>query len=68
MTPDDAQLMADKIRSIAPLKDLAKKEINHGQVFDAGLTQVKPGTITVGYVGPDLDSKIDKLIGQLKLL
>ena len=28
MTPDDAQLMADKIRSIAPLKDLAKKEIN----------------------------------------
>ena len=45
-----------------------KKEINHGQVCDAGLTQVKPGTITVGYVGPDLDSKIDKLIGQLKLL
>ena len=28
MTPDDAQLMTDKIRSIAPLKDLAKKEIN----------------------------------------
>ena len=28
MTPDVAQIMAEKIRSIAPLKDLAKKEIN----------------------------------------
>lgn len=28
MTPDDARLMADKIRSVPPLKDLAKKEIN----------------------------------------
>ncbi|SVC33151.1 uncharacterized protein METZ01_LOCUS286005, partial [marine metagenome] len=28
MTPDDARVMAAKIRSIAPLKDLAKKEIN----------------------------------------
>ena len=45
-----------------------KKEINHGKVCDAGLTQVLPGTITVGYVGPDSETKIDKLIGQLKLL
>lgn len=28
MTPDDARLMAEKIRVIEPLKDLAKKEIN----------------------------------------
>ena len=28
MTPETARLMADKIRSIAPLRDLAKKEIN----------------------------------------
>ena len=28
MTPHDAQVMADKIRTIGPLKDLAKKEIN----------------------------------------
>ena len=28
MTPDDARAMAAKIRSIAPLNDLAKKEIN----------------------------------------
>ena len=35
---------------------------------DAGKTEVAPDTITVGYVGPDTDEKIDKLIGQLKLL
>ncbi len=45
-----------------------KKEINNGKICDAGLTQVKPGTITVGYVGPDNADKIDKLIGQLKLI
>ncbi|MBT3515000.1 MAG: hypothetical protein HN474_06760, partial [Nitrospina sp.] len=28
MTPDTAKLMAEKIRSIEPLKDLAKQEIN----------------------------------------
>lgn len=28
MTPEDARLMADKIRAIAPLRELAKKEIN----------------------------------------
>ena len=28
MTPDIAELMAEKISSITPLKDLAKKEIN----------------------------------------
>ena len=28
MTPDDARLMVDKIREVAPLKDLAKQEIN----------------------------------------
>ena len=28
MTPDDASLMVNKIRAVAPLRDLAKKEIN----------------------------------------
>jgi PTH2 family peptidyl-tRNA hydrolase len=45
-----------------------RKGINCGIVRDAGKTEVAPGTITVGYVGPDTDEKIDKLIGQLKLL
>ena len=32
MMPDTARLMAEKIRSIVPLKDLAKKEINLTQL------------------------------------
>ena len=45
-----------------------RKGINCGVVCDAGKTEVAPNTITVGYVGPDTDKNIDKLIGQLKLL
>ena len=44
-----------------------RKGVHSGKVIDAGLTEVSPGTITVGYVGPDYEDKIDKLIGQLKL-
>tara|TARA_B100000287_G_C20527920_1_gene739636 strand:+ start:333 stop:683 length:351 start_codon:yes stop_codon:yes gene_type:complete len=45
----------------------ARKKVHNGVVVDAGLTEVSPGTKTVGYVGPDYDTKIDKLVGQLKL-
>ena len=44
-----------------------RKGVHSGNVIDAGLTEVSPGTITVGYVGPNYEDKIDKLIGQLKL-
>lgn len=44
-----------------------RKDIQNGIVVDAGLTEVSPGTKTVGFVGPDYDKKIDKLVGQLKL-
>ena len=44
-----------------------RKGIQNGIVVDAGLTEVSPGTKTVGFVGPDYDNKIDKLVGQLKL-
>ncbi|MEM5778280.1 MAG: peptidyl-tRNA hydrolase Pth2 [Candidatus Aenigmatarchaeota archaeon] len=37
-------------------------------IIDAGLTQVKPGTITALGIGPAEDKKIDKLTGKLKLL
>ena len=52
----------------AIIKIAEKKGIHCGVVCDAGKTEVAPDTITVGYVGPDTDKKIDKLIGQLKLL
>ncbi len=44
-----------------------KKGVPSGLIIDAGLTEVSPGTTTVGFVGPDYDNKIDKLTGQLKL-
>jgi PTH2 family peptidyl-tRNA hydrolase len=37
-------------------------------VQDAGLTQLKPGTITALGVGPALESEIDPVTGDLKLL
>lgn len=39
-----------------------------GYVCDAGHTQVEPGTVTVGFIGPWDDGEIDKIAGHLKLL
>ena len=45
-----------------------KKKVAYGYIVDEGRTEVPPCTTTLGYVGPDIDDKIDKLVGQLKLL
>jgi PTH2 family peptidyl-tRNA hydrolase len=37
-------------------------------IIDAGLTQIKPGTLTALGIGPSDDKKIDKITGKLKLL
>ena len=45
-----------------------RKNVMAGYIVDAGKTEVAPGTITVGFVGPDTEEKINKLTGQLKCL
>jgi len=37
-------------------------------ITDAGRSVVEPGTITCLAIGPDEDSKIDKLTGHLKMI
>lgn len=61
-----------KIRDMKGLKEiqgkLKKNKIPHFMVRDAGLTQLKKGTITAIGIGPIEEKKIDKITGMLKLL
>jgi PTH2 family peptidyl-tRNA hydrolase len=57
------------LKTLQTICDIAeRKGVVSGYICDAGRTEVAPGSITVGYVGPDKSEKIDKLVGQLKLL
>ena len=49
------------------MNNAQRKGVNCGYTVDAGLTEVLPGTKTVGFVGPNFEDKVDKLTGQLKL-
>ena len=61
-----------KVKSLKELKLLYRKakrlKLPCALIRDAGLTQVKPGTITCLGIGPAEDKKIDKITGKLKLL
>ena len=61
-----------KIRGEKEIKDLQKKankeKIPNFLVADAGLTQLKKGTITILGIGPAEEKKVDKVTGKLKLL
>lgn len=62
-------LKASGEKEIMNLFRLAKKErLPSELIYDAGLTQVEPGTLTALGIGPAKDSKIDGITGKLKLL
>lgn len=69
---EGAKKIVLKANDLKELKEIYKKvkdsKIPNFLVRDAGLTQLKAGTITALGVGPIEDKKIDKITGKLKLL
>ena len=61
-----------KVNSLKELKEieskLKKDKISYSLVKDAGLTQLKTGTVTALGIGPVKEKEIDKITGKLKLL
>jgi peptidyl-tRNA hydrolase, PTH2 family len=49
-------------------REAKKEKLSCELIMDAGLTQVEEGTVTALGIGPDVEAKIDKLTGKLKLL
>ncbi len=64
--------IALRVDSLEQLKELLSKaqdaDIITSQIQDAGHTEVKPGTITCGAIGPGPEVQIDKITGELKIL
>jgi PTH2 family peptidyl-tRNA hydrolase len=70
-----AQGMKKVVLKIVNLDELYKYEqeaeklgLTTAVITDAGHTTVAPGTTTCLAIGPDIEAKIDKITGQLKIL
>ncbi|MBT3940708.1 peptidyl-tRNA hydrolase [Candidatus Woesearchaeota archaeon] len=67
--------MKKVVIKVASQKDLYKyaqqaKEqgLTTAVIADAGMTELKPGTVTACAIGPDKDDKIDQVTGNLQTL
>jgi len=69
---DGAKKVVLKIPDLKKLieihKKIKKEKIPSFLVRDAGLTQLKPGTVTALGIGPVDERKVNKITGKLKLL
>jgi len=69
---EGAKKVVLKIKDLKELRSIYKKvkdsKIDCFLVKDAGLTQLKVGTVTALGIGPVEEKKIDKITGKLKLL
>jgi PTH2 family peptidyl-tRNA hydrolase len=69
---EGAKKVVLKVKNLKELKCVEKKlkrsKIPYVLIRDAGLTQLKPGTITAIGIGPIEEKRIDKITGKLKLL
>ena len=62
-------LKAANLEELMKIKrECDKAKIACALVSDAGHTELEPGTITALGIGPDLEEKIDKVTGHLKML
>jgi len=62
-------LKAKNLDELLKLKNKCRKlKITHALISDAGLTELKPGTITAMAIGPEKEAKMDKVTGSLPLL
>ncbi|MGC8993515.1 MAG: peptidyl-tRNA hydrolase Pth2 [Candidatus Aenigmatarchaeota archaeon] len=69
---EGAKKVVLKVKDLKELKEIEKKlkkeKISYVKISDAGLTQLKKGTVTCIGIGPIEDKIIDKITGKLKLL
>ena len=62
-------LKAKDLEQLKALSEKCKKSnLPHALISDAGFTEVKKGTITALGIGPDDESKINKITGSLPLM
>ena len=69
---EGAKKVVVKVKNLEELEKIEEKlkkaKIGYVKIRDAGLTQLKKGTITAIGIVPVEESKIDKITGKLKLL